>query len=316
MHRYHFYLIVAIVFGLHSCEEPSVFDIARSTPTELVFQSFFTPNNPIQVTVSKSRSITSTSTATEYILNATVEIYEGDTYMETLSLVEPKSSDNPTLFYTSTEFIPEVNVTYTVRVEAPGYSPISAESKIPLPISLLDKEINDIIYTTNEESKRTHINFDLTVDFIDPIDEINYYHIYLLQQYINYDIFEKDTIPTTSRISPIVLNSANNTNEAVAHVNGGLLLSDQPFNGDGEIIEYTIPISINYEPHKEKLGKLYIELRTIPKEYYDYFSTLSRQVASSGSPLENPVDISDNIVGGKGIFSGYNSSLDSLTIRN
>ena len=314
MHHYHFYILVAIVFGLLSCEQPSVFDIAKSTPSELVVQSYFTPNSPIQVTVSKSRSITSQSTATEYILDATVEIYDGDTYIESLSLIEPKSIDNTTPFYTSIEFIPEVDISYTVKVEAPGYIPISAESKIPLPINLVDKEINNITYSTVEESKHIIVNFNLVIDFVDPGEEMNYYHINLLQQLINYDIVDSDTVFTSSVLRPIILNSADNTNESVAHVSGGILLSDLLF--DGEDIAYEIPISFAYEPRKEILGKFYIDLRTIPKEYFDYFSSLSRQVASSGSPLENPVDISDNIIGGSGLFSGYNSSLDSLKINH
>lgn len=314
MHRYHLSAIVAIVFGLLSCEQPSVFDIVESTPSELVVQSYFTPNNPIQVTVSKSRTVTSSSTTTEYVLNAMVEIYKEDTYLETLSLVEPKNADNSRPFYTSVDFIPEVNVVYTVKVKALGYTPVSAESKIPLPISLISAEISDLIYTNIEENKRTVVDFDLTVDFVDPTEEMNYYHINLLQHLIAYEIIDGDTIYSSNSLRPILLNSANNTNEAVAHISGGILLSDHLF--EGETIHYKIPISFTYEPHKEQLGKLYIDLRTIPKEYYDYFSTLSRQQASSGSPLENPIDISDNIIGGKGIFSGYNSSLDSLTIKN
>ena len=140
----------------------------------------------------------------------------------------------------------------------------------------------------------------------------NYYHINLLQQFKAYDIVENDTLYFLEEMRPILFSNQMNTNFQVAHIGGGLLLKDEGV--DGQTIRRELPVEFTYLPTRDELGKLFIELRAVSKEYYQYFSTISRQNGVSDMPFADPVIVYDNINGGQGVFAGFSTSSDSLTI--
>jgi hypothetical protein len=311
MFRNYLLLTVSLLFSF-SCDKvaPSI-DIDQHDP-ELVVISNFTNGREIEVVVSSTRSLTDQS-YTEYLLDATVELYEGDTYLETLQLIEPKTSDDIP-YYSSPEFRPVVNVIYHLKVSAPGFQPITSQSRIPPQISIISLQIDNLEQASPVEG-RIQVDFDLNLHFEDPIENVNYYHISLIQQYHQFGILENGDTSIISTYTKSIRQSPEiNTNFEIAHLGGGILLSDEPF--DGKVISYSMPVTIDYNPANEILGKLFIDLRAVSEEYFLYFQGLSRTENASGSPFTDPVFIFDNIDGGKGIFAGYNSSLDSLQISN
>jgi len=311
MSRYYI-LLLLFYFGLISCDKVNPIELDQEEP-ELVVVSNFTKGKDIRVIVSKSRSITDQSMP-EYLLDATVELYRGAEYLETLELIDPKGQEGQVPFYTSYTFQPEVNIVYHLKASAPGFRSVTSQSRIPEQINLLSIDLDDVV---QEElnSGQIEVEFELNLNFEDPVQEINYYHISLMQQYHHYMLTEDgDTSIIDTEVEPIRLGKQNNSNTEVAHVGGGMLLTDEPF--DGKIISYNIPISLQYNPAEELLGKIFVDLRAVSEEYYRYFEALSRQEDATDSPFEDPVFLFDNIEGGKGVFAGYNSSLDSLQLSN
>ncbi|MCB9301616.1 MAG: DUF4249 domain-containing protein [Lewinellaceae bacterium] len=295
---------------LPACEDPAPFSLSQKV-SQLVVVGNFTRDLAVQVVVSKSQSILDEAPV-EYVRDATVEIYQGDTYLETLELIDPKQAmEFP--YYATTQLVPEANVLYTIRVSAPGYEPVTARSKIPDPTQILSAMASAFQLEDEPETNQWIASYQLSLSFEDPGEELNFYHISLFQQIFTFEIAEGDTLLTGQYMQPVMFDPKENSNIRVAHISGGLLLSDEAF--DSKIINFDIPLRISLDKDRELLGKLFVDLRTVSEEYYRYFSALSRQGNSNGSPFSEPVILFDNIDGGQGIFAGYNSSLDSLNIR-
>jgi hypothetical protein len=310
MFRYPLLFVLGSLFVL-SCDDGLDIDL-ENINAELVVVSNFTEKQEVQVLVSKSSSIL-LNQEPEYISEATVEIYEGETYLETLEFVEPKGVSSTIPYYSSASFRPEVAVTYVIKVSAPGYEPVMAQSKIPTPIELSGVELESLEYTLLDENQ-ARVSYRLLIRFDDPVDELNYYHVRLVQEY---DVFELDgaeKIITGKFREPIKFDRTINSNNVVAHVGGGILLNDVGFNG--KTMNYPIPVELFFNPNTEEPGKLFIDLRSVSEEYYLYFDALSRQEEATTTPFNDPVHLFDNIEGGKGIFAGYNSSQDSLKVIN
>lgn len=283
-------------------------------PTELVVVSSFSADRNVRVFVSETRGILDNDGAiTNYVTNAIVKLYEGDIYKQTLQLQEPKVEENEVPYYSSSLFTPRPNVLYTIRVSAPGHEEVTATSSVPVQIELQATQVQNVEQVLLEGGG-SRFNFDLRIDFTDPGSEVNFYHIQLTQEYEQYALFEADTVFLATYNRTIKLSSSDDSNNQIAHVNGGLLLNDEPF--DGKIISYTVPVSIELGP-LEQLGQLFIDLRSVSEEYYRYFESLSKQQGhTSDSPFEDPIFLFDNVEGGKGVFAGYNSSHDTVSIQN
>ncbi|MCB0568243.1 MAG: DUF4249 domain-containing protein [Phaeodactylibacter sp.] len=306
------YLLICISFPLlfTACEEPAPLDLGQETP-QLVVVSNFTQDRAVQVVVSKWQPILE-SRDIEYVLNATVEIYQGDTFLETLQLIDPKqASEFP--YYATASLVPEANVDYTIKVSAPGYEPAMAKSRIPASTQILAAEVSGLQLEDEPEDSLFIMAYNLRLSFEGPGEGPNFYHINLIQQIFTYEAIEVDTLITGQYLLPIMFDPQDNTNFQVAHISGGLLLSDEAFGS--KFVDFDVPLRITLKRGQEMLGKLFVDLRTVSEEYYRYFAALSRQRQSSGSPFSEPVILFDNIDGGQGIFAGYNSFRDSLNIQ-
>jgi hypothetical protein len=313
MPRFILLLIFAAITGFSlSCEKTfDVNAVVENRPAELVVVGSFTLDRNLQVYVSASRSIL-TDAPVAYIDNAIVELYRNEEFLTQLSFSEEKDKVSNLPFYSVGDFQPQVGIKYTIKVDAPGFDPVTAHSQIPTPIKLVSSEISNFQFLDTKGEQEALVRYDVNVAFEDPGQVENYYHINFLQQFRAYEITPTDTLYFQEEMRPVVFSNQFNTNYQVAHVGGGLLLEDEGI--DGQTIRLNLPVEFLYSPTQKELGKLFIELRAVSKEYYQYFSTISRQNGVSDSPFTDPVIVYDNINGGQGVFAGFSTSNDSLVI--
>lgn len=283
----------------------------ENTQQQLVVVSNFTSDREIQVYVSVSQSILS-DTPVEYVEDAIVELYRKEELLTQLSFSGEKDKVSNLPFYSANDFQPQVGIEYTVKVDVPGYETVTAQSQIPTPVRMISSEISNLHLSEHTDSKQTSVRYNVRVAFEDPGMVENYYHINLLQQFRAFQIVEHDTLYFNEELRPVLFSNQMNTNYQVAHIGGGLLIKDEDV--DGQTIRRDLPVEFTYSPTRNELGKLFIELRAVSKEYYQYFSTISRQDGVSDAPFADPVIIYDNINGGQGVFAGFSTSSDSLTI--
>ena len=89
-----------------------------------------------------------------------------------------------------------------------------------------------------------------------------------------------------------------------------VMFTDVTFNGTNKTIELNI-YAIN------TIGiaapRFEFELKHVSKEYFQYYTTMEKQVENEGNPFGEPVIIYSNIENGFGIFAG--STISTATIE-
>ncbi len=296
-----------MVIGIAACEEPVALNIDEPDP-QLVIISNFTDNKEMQVRVSQTQSVLDQG-PTVFLLNADVRLFGEEAFLQRLQLVNGKGEAPP--FYTTEDFEPEFDLLYTIKVEAAGFEPVEAMSRIPSKINIQSLNMTNYLIEKNPEGEANY-RFFVTIGFSDPPVVNNYYHLNLYQQIYNFTLEGQDTLYGGSEFFTIPFNQIIDNNFVLAYFDGGVLFEDTPFNGN--IVSYTFPISFTLPADEKVPGKLLVELRSVSEEYYRYQRSLSQQQANPGAPFVEPVGLYNNIVNGQGIFAGYSASLDSIRV--
>ncbi len=295
-------IFLGLLFFGATCERPVDLDFRNQDPKLAVF-SKFTNDKILEVEVSRGKSVLDDS-PTDYVLNARVDLYEGDTFIERLAL----APDRRPPVYLSRDLLPRRNSIYTVVVEAPGFETVTASSKVPTLVPIDALSISEIVIEQGAETDEMVYHYNVSIAFSDPADEKNYYHLKLNQEFINLEPMLADSVG----VQTVIFSPLADNNYQVAHLEGGLLLDDVPF--EGQSVELNFPLRFSTEGSKYALGNLLVELAAVSEEYFDYFSSLARQQDNPGAPYAEPVFVTSNVTNGLGYFAGYTSSLDTIAI--
>lgn len=303
------FIFLAGLLTASTCERPVEDLDLPSPPSELVLNCSFTPGHPVEVAVTRTQGILDTELPT-YLVGADVRLFDGDQFIEQLEIVIPQNSrDIP--YYTTINFTPKASTTYTVEVEAPGFEKATAMSFIPESIPFSQVAIQNLVELPPSDERRQRFAYELLLNFDDPVDVENYYHLNVFQDLYDYLLTENgDTViysVTQKRLK--LMSDAPRIQEDV--IIGGLLFANNP-KPEG----FRFQLEEEIDPEFQMLGHLITELRTVPKEYFDYYSTISRQQNQTEGGPNDPIVIADNIENGKGLFTGFNTIRDSLRVGN
>ncbi len=305
-----FTLIILGGIFASSCEEPVDLDIAI-LPPQIVVNSNFAPGQPFQVAITKSKNVLSAE-AEEYVNDAEVRIFSSQG--KELDKLQLKHFQHP--FYESRRLQPESGKAYRLEVTVPGYPQLIAEDVVPFPVALETIEM-DTIETFGEIDERVY-KVEINVGFTDPIGAQDYYHLSLYNQVLD-PIDEHvpmsgfDETSSEDDLVPLTPLENDNNNPAITfhYEEGGVLFTDEDFDGQKAGLKFYSLISLNNEA---KMGKVVGILRTVSKDYYLYHTSLSRQIANKDRPFVEPISVYSNIDNGLGIFSGYALYRDSVSI--
>lgn len=310
------FLLTFGVFFATSCEEPVDLDIAIQEP-QIVVTSNFAPGEPFKVTVTKSRNVLS-SEADEFVNNAVVRIFSSQgKELDKLTL-----NNFHTPFYESKRITPESGKAYRLQVEVPEKPMIVAEDIVPLPVALTAIEMDTIEIFGAAAEQIYKVSID--VHFTDPIGAQDYYHLSLFNHMEDseegntpMDGFDGSSTGRTGAqiLTPLMpLESDKNNPPVIFHFeDGGVLFTDEDFDGQKTTLTFYSLLNFNNEAHQ---GKVVGELRTVSKDYYLYHTSLSRQIANKDRPFVEPINVYSNIENGLGIFSGYALYRDSVSITS
>lgn len=302
------FIICLLSILLFSCEETVDFPIPQ-TEQKLVILSDFSAGKPLKVTVTRSESLLSSDTNFVAISNAEVNLYQDNNLLETLTFVQQAPPEG--LFFQTNNFQAALGTTYELRVRAPGMPMVKATSSLPKPVALKNVNLRNIDKVTTFQGDRATYNYTLDLVIQDPLPIGNRYHLFIRQQKLA--MAEGDGRPTeASNEQPIITAINRATTDVESYHRGGFLFDDRDHNG--QELHYTFQIQTTTSSANEKLGKLFVELRTVSEDYYLFNQSISNAFQSSGEPVDQPVIIYTNVENGYGIFAGYSMVKDSLII--
>jgi hypothetical protein len=303
------FIAMCLIFSSSTCEEP--IDLQIEDEKQLVVICEFSPENVFDVVVSESKSVLNTSDEVEYRRDAKVEIMGSGQASFGLDLTNDVVGGVP---YYRSEVKPEIIRNYSLRVEVNDLPMIEAVSSIPEAIAVEGK-IRDLEINPKEGDIYTY-SADLIFEWEDKANEANYYHLNIYRPITFFWVLDGDTL--TNVVDPLGAEqiSENLNAEALFQINfnGGVLLKDETF--DGSLVSLPIRLQFELDRSEELFELLYVELRTVSKDYYDFHAAVSlQQEDTRTTPLSEPVIIPTNIRGGLGVFAGYNLARDTLSTK-
>lgn len=262
----------------------------------------------IDVFVSRSRGILDDS---EYSYNATIQDsmyyidFNGDsvlyvnTYFErydtvpgvtleifkngvSIGQIEPTQAG---YYHLDQQFPVDGNDEYQLKAAATGYEPVDASASIPVkPV------IESLNFTPGQGGGGPfgdQLNsLDIVID--DNNTAPNYYNV---EVFIRYDSIEPYFQEYIMSNDPLVSNSEN----------GGILISDESFNGN----KYNLRVG-TYTDLLEVDAK--VVLRSISKDYYLFSKSVELYRNANGNPFAEPVLLHSNVNNGYGLFEISNST--------
>ena len=296
------------ILGLWTCEKPIDLSIPESGE-RLVVVSSFSNQEEIKLQISKGVSVLDVSGSFENFFRGDARLFENTSFLERLA---PGFDSVLKINTFNSQATPKINQPYTITVNIPGFDEVTATSRIPEPIPLSSVIVNDLTIESTYNGAREKVNLSVFVVFEDPPNQLDYYHLKLLQEVWQFDVVDGDTTVVGKSRFEIPFNSSTNNNNVVASFDGGILFDDQLFDGEAEV--YILETNIEYALNQNFLGPLFVEFRTLSKDYFLYYTSVSRQLENPDDPLSQPVILYNNIENGLGIFAGYSSVVDSVIL--
>lgn len=302
-------LLALPIFCASTCEKPVNFKVEPAAP-EIFISSNFKDESAIEVEVTKRTYDILQEGTEEFVSDAIVSILEGDDFLGQLDIVFP-SIPRAKPIYSTSAFLPQNGKEYIIEVEVEGFQTIRARSIIPPRIEIAEFYVGDVIKTQSQGINNITYDFPVFVAYNDPAEETNYYHLKIAQEIVEFSIIEGDTMPGRSFLNTIKFSGENDNNFVNAYFAGGVLLQDAPF---GRQYGFNMKMAIN--PTFQRLGKLFVELRTVSEDYYRFHNSLDHQDQQAGGTGGFPAPAIPyfNIENGSGIFAGYTQAVDSLQI--
>lgn len=294
-------LLLLIPSMLVSCDTVIDLDLPEQEKT-LVVNSLFTADEPIEVQVSSTIGAMDNQDS-EPVDNALVKLYKEDEPVDTLS---PKSSDQAQSQgrrYFSQNYIPESGNIYRIEVQADGYEPVSAATRLPEPpenLTLKEFTENDMNAIGSEWHRvlaTLHIQSD------------SYYTITPVAEFYN-ELHEDTTLAAPDYLTPAPQLSHAGAGEFDQILDSGVLLSGETElelqENDQDHIDlkiYPEAVQTNnpYIPH----SNYYIIIRKVTAEYAEYIRSLRVQDLHRDNPFAERVSVYSNVENGHGIVSGY-----------
>jgi hypothetical protein len=301
-------VLITAALALLACEDAVELDVG-DFESRMVVISNFTPNEPVEVFVSKTQSILDHD-APHYLPDAIVELYHGEQFLERLEFLPATETQPPR--YVSRQYQPRERTLYRLHVDAPTFDPVQAQSSIPQAATIRSLRVDNVQVQRISPDSLAYL-YRVEIVFADPPNVKNFYHLNFQQQTWNYRVEEGDTLIVGDNFRNINFSSENDNNSFIAYFDGGVLFDDTSL--DGRLVAYSFVLRTNIQPSSEIIGKMFAELRTTSEDYFLYHNSLSRQQTSPDGPLAEPVIVYNNIVNGRGIFAGYNPAIDSVVIR-
>ncbi len=306
-------LLFMLLLLAFSCQETLVdIEVDTSTP-RLVVGGLFAPNEEMVLKLTRSVTIQESARFSGFdIENATVELFEGNRLVDQLRYQSQRNEGDPDVddlgaYYSSPNFFPDPEKTYTIVINAPDFESVTATTTIPESVEIETFDVGNVAFNTSN----TPFVVAGKLSFIDNPLEKNYYAIEVLGAAIAGQWYDDDGELITyidSASLPIKATLPDKIDfeaEVAPFTDNIIYLNDDAFNGQLHAIDLTLGLGHELEAYLSFTA----QLKHITEEHYRYGTTAYLQDReTSENPFSQPVQVFGNIENGLGIFAGYGKS--------
>lgn len=288
--RFAFIFIVLV-----SCIKEAKIIIPDHEP-KIVVNSLFSPDTLLQVYVGLTSSMQDVPPP---ISNAVITVYKNG---NTIGAFEYLGEG----WYRSFHY-PEEGADYKIEVSVPGFDMVWAESEVPLFPELIE---NPYAMRVGElyVAQTLRLVYDTYINFNDDPNKRNYYEIWGYNHFgANYDpeLFDDPSIKMDSDLDMI-------------YTIKSLVFTDKLFNGEEKLVKASFYGSVS--PNTVWFSPLKITFQSISEDYFNYRKSLHRHLHLQNTAthvnypvtllfLGEPYELYSNVVGGYGVFAGFNGRL-------
>ena len=296
----YYILLITLLLTIMSCEKEVKID-QKEYPPKIVLNSIITPNSSeIIVELSESRDMLYDKYDFPPISNATIKLFDNNTYIDTLTEV----SDG--IYSISHSVLP--THTYKLEVSNTKFDNVTATTVVPTPATITN------FNTTLDQNLKSDIN--ITIQ--DVGSEENFYGV---------EITRLDSINDTTSFSSGYSESsyACSNSQVIEYPSQDGIVGENCTNLFLFTDKLFAGTTYTFNCYNENtfwgggpdgidiFTKIWVNLKTINEDYYQY--TLSTNIAleNYGNPFAEPVRIYSNVEGGFGIFGSYSVYKDSIS---
>ena len=293
---------------IFSCNPSTTIDLPKN-PLRLTLNCIGANGNPWKARVTLSMGILEFPNFAP-VQNATVNIYENGSLMETLTngnFLSIKDSGPPVdCNYGSINFFPVPGNTYRIEVKAALYETISATYIQPLKVELDTLEVTILGPNPSYQYSK---NIQFKVTFIDPPEE-NFYQLMIKAQ------SEDSLFPQAGAEFGLSFSDPayKETNDIFYQRYYPIAFTDSYFNGKKTSLDFESIIS--QYPDSPPLNYYTVYINHISKDYYNYLKTFYLQDINLDDPFAQPVQVENNVQNGFGIFAGYTQTVKTFKVKN
>lgn len=297
-------LLIACLSG--QCVRETSIDLPEQSP-KIVALSHFTTGSPIQAEVSLSQALTDAGDPT-IPFNADVSIAVNGKFLDKLFRVTDESGR---IYWESRDLVqPAVDYTLTVRIA--GIDPVEATSAAPYPVKLGAVRIDTAglrLIDLTDGQKALRVPLEISLSKL-PAD--NRYFAFGLRHEIEvFELVNGEPVPDEYYESSTKFLADGRTLALVYDTPEKVVLINENYWNDNQET-LSIDALIPFNPAYERPKRIFLEWRTLSKEFYRYHLSLARQ--GNNLPLNDPDALYNNIIGGYGNFSGYSVTNDTLAL--
>ncbi|SHF67395.1 protein of unknown function [Mariniphaga anaerophila] len=351
-------ILVFLSVVLFSCEKTIEFKEKDARPM-IVVNAVIVPGNEFRVNISKSRHILEKSIYYEALENAEVSLYENGSFVSELAFFSNKDttyeyfdygSKKEHIFENGYYYEPDLEVkegaTYRLEVSHEGFSPVSCETTVPIPVEL-GNFVGQLEKAPQQYSNNTY-EAKMNLEIVDPVDEDNYYRIGISKErgielyfrkkggyYYDYSgygggygggevdpesVTPTDTIVEEAEFSNYIYStdpvlSAYRNADIIGTTDDAIgLFSDELFSKEVYNLSfYALTRKKTFFEYGEYF-KVSAFVQCLSKELFLYSRSFDQHSMVSDNPFAEPVPVYSNIEGGLGIFGSLVISSKSLYI--
>lgn len=280
------FMITLFLLIFPGCETIIKVDLPEHDPL-LVINAVIQPGSFWNVNVTRSIGILETGPPAN-VPDATVEIWQDNQLLVNLAY----AGDGD---YRSSANLPQAGIDYTLRVSAPGFDAIRADTRIPM-VTPIDSAI-----TSGSISTGTG-DIDLAIYFTDRANEDNFYSLRIIDSNLpgppgSEYLFFTSKEPALQGSNQFFGIDEENTFEGIEALFDDVLL-------DGKHNR----LDITYFDWSQFGQSAEVQLLTITEAQYRYALAADLQTETDDNPFAEPVLIFSNIDNGLGIFTGFSIS--------